>query len=504
MPVSLYDDQFEFKKNLSVAVARYKRVIGCAATGAGKTEVFVSIATGAHENGHCVLVLTEARKIFKQIESRLHAVLINPEQDDEYIDPNKVFVAMAQTLLRRAKMVEQFAAMDDKLLIICDEAHIGTFNKLLSQLPNAKLIGFTATPDARWAKHLPVFYKYCVVGPQPDELIQRGRLCPYDHFARVGADFDKLTIQKGDFTEDSQEAAFNNVKVFDGLVEDLRNQKYKKCLIFTSSIKDCELLHEQLNKANLPCIRDHTNKKILPDDKRALDLSRWMDTDEINICVSVGTMTKGFDFPALDLLIIRRATTSLPLYLQMCGRGSRAWNEKSYGFIPGKHVVKKRFTVLDYGANYLRHGLWYFERDWKDLWNKPRKQKDGVAPIKVCPMCEFINKASAKACENCGFEFIKSETELEMGELVEITELYNKSCVGKQIGSLKADELAIYAKFKNKKNFAARIARAINQKKDGFLKSYGEAMGYKPSWVDFQIKTIPAGEEVTFADFILK
>ena len=58
----------------------------------------------------------------------------------------------------------------------------------------------------------------------------------------------------------------------------------------------------------------------------------------------------------------------------MIGRGSRT--------APGKQV----FTVLDYGGNYERHGLWDSEIDWQKKWNqKPKNKKEGVAPVKLCP-----------------------------------------------------------------------------------------------------------------------
>jgi hypothetical protein len=76
--------------------------------------------------------------------------------------------------------------------------------------------------------------------------------------------------------------------------------------------------------------------------------------------------------------------------------------------------------------------------------------------------------------------------------------------VGKQISQTTPEELSVYARLKNKKNFAARIAHARDRVKNGFLDEYAKAMGYKPSWVEWRRKSIPEGDSISYPDFILK
>lgn len=507
MPLRPY--QQEFKRNLAVELNKYRSVIGCGATGFGKTKVFIDIADGYRSKDSCnsVLILTESSKIWGQISREMAGRIIDinaDTTDDIFIPENSICIAMSQTLIRRPILLQRLKSFKGNLLCVIDECHVGTPNNTIRELSEAKKIGFSATPDARWAKHLPEFYRSIVVGPQPEELVRLGFLSPYKHFARVSADIGNLTVKGGEFTEESQEKAFGTAKVFDGLAEDLRTMKYKKCLIFCASINDCEMEYERLTGAGFSCVRVHS--KLSKEDE-SLQLGQFMRGD-VPICISVGTLTKGFDFPMIDLIVLRRATTSLPLYLQMCGRGSRTWNEHCEGFVPGTHEEKMGWTTLDYGQNFLRFGLWDMDRDWHDLWDKPSKQRDGVAPVKLCPRCEYIMMNSASVCPNCGFEFIKSVKELEPGKLIEITEKYSRLC-GKNLSKLKPDELAIYANFKNKKSFAGRIAKGIDQEERGYLEKYGEAMGYKASWPEFMRKTIEKGSDgqpikVTFPDFVLK
>jgi hypothetical protein len=47
MNFTLYPDQQEFYRNTAIEVAKHKRVIACAATGFGKSKVFITIAQNA-------------------------------------------------------------------------------------------------------------------------------------------------------------------------------------------------------------------------------------------------------------------------------------------------------------------------------------------------------------------------------------------------------------------------------------------------------------------------
>lgn len=485
--------QLDFVGNIRRSVNINRHVIACATTGAGKTKCMIYISKAAIEKKKTVLILTESIPIFDQISNELECALINAKSKDIYIPKGHIYIAMAQTLKNRKALLEQLIKLDDELIVITDECHIGTFNALLEQLTRAYIIGFTATPDARWAKHLPRFYKGIVVGPQADELIQLGFLCPCKHFARIGADLNMLDLQNGEFTEASQERAFGGTKVYEGLVEDLRTLPYKKCLIFTASINDCERVFKQLSLAGFKCAIAHRGNKEHPmtDVQYTYNVGQFKFSNDTNICISVGTLTKGFDFSAIDLIVLRRATTSLPLFLQMIGRGSRR---------RGEQLWKKYFTVLDYGANYLRHGLWDMERDWQNLWNKPKLSKEGVAAIKLCPQCEYITNVSASICPNCGYEYLKKDIPLEVGVLIEITERYSRMR-GKRASQLTPEELSIYARLKDKKSFAARIAKARDQTCPGWLDRFAEFMGYKPTWPDFARRSIPKGEKIEYPDF---
>lgn len=490
MTVQLRDYQQIFADGIVKKLTAFPQILACAATGSGKTKTFIYLAKRANDRGLTVLILTEATKIYEQITEELIAGNINAMVKDGYIMPGKIYIAMAQSLKNRPMMIKQFQDMGNRLLIINDEAHIGTATKLLLTLTQRRpyLIGFTATPDFRFAKHLPSLYHAILVGPQPDELVTNGYLCSYRHYARVLANLDELKIKNGEFTEESQQMVFESKKVYEGLFNDLRTQQFNKAIIFTASIKHCDDVYGMLQSNSLRCIRIHSKQS---QQDQVWDMKEFKDpASGLNICVSVGILTKGWDFPAIDLVVLNRATTSLPLYLQMIGRGSRT--------LPGKEV----FTVLDYGANFQRHGLWDAHIDWDTKWKSNPKKSDGVAPIKMCPKCEFINPISVMVCKNCGHKFIAAPVEEDPKEtkLIELTAKY-RTLIGRKISTLQPAELAMYAKIKNKRSYAIRIAKSKSQEVNGYLEDFAACMSYARGWV---WNNKPGPEPIFYHDITLK
>ena len=505
MSFTLYPDQSDFVADINPALGKHKKIIACAATGFGKSKVAITICWAALAKGRTVLVVTESDKIYTQLNSEIpNTININSEAKLSYLHPNKLYLAMAQTLARRPELIKQFAEMGNNLLIINDEAHIGTATKLLLQLPDAYLIGLTATPAMKWAKHLPILYNGIVVGSQPEWLVENKRLTPYTHAQKIPEmGLTGLKVgNNGDYTEESQERIFDTPGAHRWLLEDLdaaaEAGQYRKCMIFCASIKSAESLAAYLTNDGYIVAVQHSKSDIRSEARQSYELGLFHDTNQptgksgCNICISIASMNKGYDFPIVDWIILWRATTSLPLYLQMCGRGSR--------IAPGK----QQWKVTDWGGNGKRHGRWDYTHPWHDMWNKVKKKKEGIAPVKDCPKCDYLLPAMQMVCPNCGHEFHKQAKDEIAGVrtvMLEKQAQVIREFKGKRLSELDPIQLAQWGKAANKKNHAMRAAKAMEQWQTGYLETYGKAMGYKKGWALFHLPE--HGEIVEFYDKII-
>lgn len=464
----------------SELLAKHKRIIVQSPTGTGKSFMMLLIIKRAIEKGKTVLVITESIKIFEQLHVEFSGIKIDSTVKKMNINRNFCYVAMSQSMVNRESIINQFTGLGDNLITIIDEAHVGTTTKLVVRIGNGYRMGFTATPAAKWAKHLPVLYNALCPGLQVQDHVELGSLSPYKYFGRVKKGIDALKIKNGEFTEESQDKAFTTKEVYDGLYEDLINIKYKKAVVFVASIKQCDETHEKLTGMGFNCTKYHS-KLEKPD-----EYLKKFTHGSANIVVCVSALTKGWDYPPIDLILLVRATTSLPLVMQMWGRGSRPLKDKPF------------FTIIDYGKNYERFGLFSYDRDWHELWLPPKRknQTAGAAPVKVCPQCGFMLHVSAPTCTNCQYIFVKAPQTAKETALIEMTTRYN-ALRGRRMSTLTPQELSDYVKITNRKPFGKRIAQARGE---SFLNDYAKLMGWTYGWWKFTV----ADEGLEYADIEIK
>lgn len=483
---TLWDYQQQFVRNLAIAAKEHQHVIGQSPGGTGKTKTFVYIGTQVCNKGGVTLILTERKNVYEQNLEEAKATGINANTPKFIpIESGGFYVAMTQTLEGRPLIYEQFNRLAEKgiaLYVIIDECHSGRYSNLLNKLSHGNRIGFTATPDFRQAKHLPLFYNHCVTTHNVQWFIDNNILCDYQHIQRKsGKGTDKLEKKAGEFTAASQRKFFGTEEHYQELFIDLNSATFNKCMIFTASIEHAEEVYARMIEEGYKCSINHS-KRIDSDYQVAM----FKELDQTNIIITVGNMTTGFDYPEVDCIVLYRATTSLIIYLQMLFRADR----KKEGMF---------FRVWDYGSNFDRHKAYFHDHPWEKMWNAKLKKKkeDTVTPMILCPKCESMIFIAASVCKWCGYKIPSAPPSKEMGIAEDVT---NKLAPlkGKKLSELQPKELALFANLKDKKALAARVARAKEEQEEGYLKQYGQAMGYKQNWAYIQREM---GGDLQFNDF---
>lgn len=447
---------------LKSGFSKHKRQVLCAPTGSGKTVIFAQMVYLSASNGTSTLVLTHRIELFEQTFKaidRLGVPIQRVEAKTKNLDSGAmVTVAMVETIERRIK---KGFAIEPKLIII-DEAHFGNFTKIIKYFENSFIIGVTATPIG---KHFHSIYTQIVETITLSDLIKQKYLCDYKGY-QMQDDFSEVKKSKGEFEEASLFEHYDKPELYAGVVEKyVEKANSKKTLVFCCNIEHSYNTTQAFTEKGIKakCITSRTEKS-----ERKQILADY-DNGEFPVLVNCGILTTGFDCPTIEVIIVNRATLSLPLWLQMCGRGSR------------RTPTKEMFTVLDFGKNHDRHGMWSEDRIWS--LKKPKAKKEKAPPVKDCPACGAMVAASARTCKWCGYEFIAPDKDSEMkdGVLVEVT---RKSYIGKKISQCTLEELIQIQKAKiYTPAFIWRIVRSRDE-----LARYARLMGYSYGWVYHQKK----------------
>lgn len=240
--------------------------------------------------------------------------------------------------------------------IIVDECHLvnaeeGMYKRFFETI-ECKVLGLTATPyrlhtnsygaTLRFlTRTRPKVFNEVLYHVQVNELLQRGYLAKMDYFPIEVVDTNKLDVNStgADYTDRSVRKHYREIKFNDKLeniVERLLIAGRCSILVFTRFVEEAAYVAQLLGEKAAVVSADTPKKE------RELLLKQFKNK-EINVVLNVGVLTTGFDFPALDTVVLARPTMSLALYYQMCGRAIRPYEEKTS-------------WVVDLGGNFSRFG----------------------------------------------------------------------------------------------------------------------------------------------------
>ncbi len=358
----------EILKRLHEHPARYNLLYQLP-TGGGKTVIFSEIARRfIHSTGKKVLILTHRVELCAQTSQMLKEFGVRNKvisrEVKELPVPNdyQCFVAMVETLNNRLR--DKILNLDNVGLMIVDEAHYNAFGKLFKFYEKGVVLGVTATPLSSNI-NLPMkdTYDELIVGESIASLIEMGFLAKavtYSHHVgltslRVG--------RNGDYTVSSSERLYNQHSMQDKLLSAYQETSAgKKTLIFNNGIDTSKHVYHTFTQAGYEIRHlDHTHS-----DKERKEILDWFRNKPDAILTSVSILTMGFDEPAIESIILNRATKSLTLYFQMIGRGSRV--------LPGK----TSFSIVDLGNNLSRFGFWDAWVDWASIFRSPELYLAGI------------------------------------------------------------------------------------------------------------------------------
>lgn len=409
--------QLELLNEAIRATTQHQRVVVQLPTGGGKSPIQATLLDRyiTRNPNQSALLLVDRGKLLEQMEATIRewsGVGISIiDASSKTPRPAQLYIAMVETIARRIDKPYFRHLLGKVGVIIVDEAHMGNFTKVLTHplLSHAKTFGFTATPIFASNKFpMNKLYNTIVTGKQVGELIEMGSLVQnYTLASELAVSMSDLSVKNGRI-DDDQQGALLSKQIY---VRETVNKYVEWALGKKTIVYNANKSHNKIVCAEF--VARGYDAVAVDDDTSEADRSevlRWYRRTPDAILCNVGLYTKGFDEPAIECVMQNKKTLSLPLYLQMVGRGGRT------------HPNKTHFINIDMHRNIDIHGDWNWDRDWKFIFFSGKVKKDGVPPVKDCPKCGCIVPASRRICdglyffdgasEPCGYIWERTEKEI--------------------------------------------------------------------------------------------
>lgn len=384
--VELRGYQINANNNTLRELTKVNSVMLVAPTGSGKTVIlgnFCRLAMKKEPEPYPVLVLAHREELILQAQDKLfkqfgiYAGVIKSGVQSCF--QLRVQIASVQTLVNRLNKT-----LFDPKIIIIDEAHHATaetYRKIISFFPNAKLIGLTATPYRASGEGFTDIFKSLVMTTTVKYLEEIGFLVKARAFSYPldNSKLDTVDIVKGDYDEKQIEKLMMEDQIIEDMVASYKERAWgKRAICFAVSIAHSKKIVARFNAEGIPAAHMDANS-----DNRSAIIKRF-DKGDILLLSNVGIATEGTDIPSIECVMIARATKSLALYLQICGRGSRLYPNKD------------EYILLDFGNCIIDHGAPNKEHDWerhfkgtKKKGKKKEKPKEKQFKIKLVTGEEF-------------------------------------------------------------------------------------------------------------------
>jgi superfamily II DNA or RNA helicase len=386
--------QERFINNISEKLRTHRKVVAQLATGGGKTVCFAAICDRyCAKSSQDVLILVHREELLTQACKAINLPVQKVVAGMKTIPHARVYVAMVESAHKRLHLLENIG------MVIVDECHIGNFTKVIEHFKEPLIIGFTATPlAAKKTNPLRNYFTDIVCGIDIPDLINDGFLCQdFTYSARNIVDRRFIKMKGGDFDQGQMAEMYKDPKYVITTLKAYKDYALNtKTLIFNCNVEHSKAVNAAFIEAGF------NSRHLDADSTDRAEILDWFANTPDAILNNIGIATTGFDQPDIQSVMINKATASMPLWLQMCGRGARP------------HESKIAFTIVDLGGNCGVHGLWSSPRDWNRIFHKPDKKKEGgVAPVKECPNCGAMHHTAKKVCDaipagqlfQCGYKF---------------------------------------------------------------------------------------------------
>lgn len=292
-------------------------------TGCGKTIVFAKVAEECVRRGSQVLILAHRGELLDQAADKIKTVTgLNcaTEKAEETCLGSwfNITVGSVQTMMRE-KRLGQFPADYFKTIII-DEAHhcvSDSYQRVLQHVPDAKVLGVTATPDRGDMRNLGEFFESLAYEYTLPKAIKSGYLSPIKALTLpLKIDMSGVGVQAGDFKVGDIGTALD--PYLHSIADEMAKYcKDRKTVVFLPLVKTSQKFRDIL------CSKGFQAAEVNGESQDRAEILADFDAGKYNVLCNSMLLTEGWDCPSVDCIVVLRPTKVRSLYSQMVGRGTR-------------------------------------------------------------------------------------------------------------------------------------------------------------------------------------
>ena len=389
MPVELRPYQTDALNAFFAAVREgHKRVMLCAATGAGKT----LIAMGLIEH---------LRKHDKRINFIVDRTVLVNQTSDSFAKFGVMHGATAgavtfgtmEPVMIRSAQTTRSRGLDLAIadLNIVDEAHI-THRAVAEQMDNGKVwLGLSASPFARGLGDL---WDTVINVTSTDALVESGHLAPLRIYCGVPMAVSRRS-SSGEY--DLSASADEAMRIVGGMLEEWETRcdaafgGPEKTIVFSNTVEDGRKIAETFRAAGY----EFHSVSYLDDDETKAGLIAALRRGDIMGLISCEMLQRGFDVPDIMVGIDAHPwRKSLSAVVQQAGRAMRPAPGKDFAIWidSARNALRHRDRLFDFWARGIDHLIPMDNKAGKD---------DPDATDAYCPECKAM--LTGPTCKVCGW-----------------------------------------------------------------------------------------------------
>lgn len=359
-------------------------------TGKSKEQNYLAIQHLAASENNVYLFLIHKKELIDNAAQYFHQSGVRVsylQQGKKTLWNTRVFLGSIGSM--QSTRLESFKkfAHGKNLLIVCDETHHAsakTWKKVLDSFPQAKIVGFSATPDRLDGKGFDDIFEEIIEGKDYQWYIDNHFISPFKVIVpKDFVDFSGLSLTRGEYNTDEQAEKLEDNQVLGDVIKTWEQYADgQKTVIFAPKIYISKIVVEKLNEySQKPFKRDiaaHLDGESNPDyRKECLERFRLPidDPKSLLILSNVDLFSEGVDVPDCHVTYWLRKTKSPILNDQGNGRSNR--------YQEGKTQV-----IIDPVGNCLEHGLPNRPRSYSLEGRKKKEQKEKYKL--VCFACQTV------------------------------------------------------------------------------------------------------------------